>query len=210
MIFPDTPETRERAAREVAAGGVVAFRTDTFYGLGADPFNPAALRALKHLKGSDDGKPILVVVSDAQQSSRFFAGETETAEKVARLFWPGALTLVAEARDDVPQELTAGTSTVGVRLPDDELVRDFVRACGGALTATSANPSSCPPARSAREVADYFPEGLALIVDGGPAQSEQPSTVLGVSGAGARLIREGVVTRETILSKLLAINVILE
>jgi L-threonylcarbamoyladenylate synthase len=194
LIYPDSPETRERASNVVAAGGLVAFRTDTFYGVGADPFNPAALDSINALKGRD-GKPILVVAADAADAERLVAERTRTFELLAARHWPGALTLVASARAEVPELLTAGTGTVGVRLPDDEECRAIVRACGGLLTATSANPAGRPPARTAAEVADYFPVGLGLVIDGGATRTELPSTVVDVSGPEARLIREGVVTR---------------
>ncbi len=196
MILPDDEATRIRAAQSISAGGCLAFRTDTFYGLGVDPFNRAALRRLKSLKNREEGKPILILISDAAQAVRFMAGRSNLFETVCETYWPGALTLVVQARPELAEELTAGTATIGVRLPDDEDVRSLVRACGGALTATSANPSGEPPAQTASEVAGYFPGGLSLIVDGGAARSTQPSTVLDVSGDSARLIREGVITRE--------------
>jgi L-threonylcarbamoyladenylate synthase len=194
LIYPNTEEARERAARLAAEGYVVAFRTDTFYGLGVLPDDPSALRRLNELKGRD-GKPILVVVSDAEAADRLIAERTPAFELLAARHWPGPLTLVARARGEVSEILTAGTGTVGVRLPSDEDVRDVVRACGGALTATSANPAGQPPARTAREVADYFPRGLGLVLDGGPARTDSPSTVLDVTGPRPRLIREGVLTR---------------
>jgi L-threonylcarbamoyladenylate synthase len=193
-IVQDSAETRERAARVIAAGGVLAFRTDTFYGLGADPFNRAALRRLNELKGRD-GKPILVVISDEAHAKRFIAHRSELFNAIAHRHWPGALTLVAEAKPEVPEELTAGSRTVGLRLPDDENVRSFVRAAGGALTATSANLAGEPPARSAAEVARAFPSELDLIVDGGPSRVDKPSTVLALDGREPRLIREGAVSR---------------
>ena len=97
-----------------------------------------------------------------------------------------------------------------MRLPGDEEVRALVRACGGALTATSANPAGASPARTAREVANYFPEGLALIVDGGETRAEHPSTVLDVNENSARLIREGVITRRELTETLRAIGATLE
>ena len=194
LIHPDSPEARARASSVVADGGLVAFRTDTFYGVGADPFNPSALELINGLKGRD-GKPILVIAADAFDAERLIAGRTRTFELLAARHWPGALTLVAASRAEVPELLTAGTGSIGVRLPDDSDVRAFVRACGGLLTATSANPAGRPPARTAAEVADYFPEGLGLVIDGGAARTELPSTVLDVTGPEPRLIREGVVTR---------------
>ncbi len=194
MIVADGKEARERAAKIVAEGGVIAFRTDTFYGLGADPFNVDALRAINLLKGREGGKPILVIISGANEADRFIAHRSELFDALKERFWPGALTLVATARADVPEQLTAGTGTIGVRLPDEKGVRDFVRACGGALTATSANLAGRPPARTADEVMSYFTAGLSLIIDGGVARSDRPSTVLDVSVSPPRLIREGAVS----------------
>ncbi|MFL6254234.1 MAG: L-threonylcarbamoyladenylate synthase [Pyrinomonadaceae bacterium] len=194
LIYPDSHEARERAARITSSGGLIAFRTDTFYGVGADPFNPAALELINELKGRD-GKPILVLASDAEDAERLIAERTRTFDLLAARHWPCALTLVASARTGVPELLTAGTGTVGVRLPDDAEARAIVRACGGLLTATSANPAGRPPARTAAEVAAYFPKGLGLVIDGGATRTELPSTVVDVSGPTPRLIREGVVTR---------------
>ena len=193
MMMADGPEAHARARRVVAAGGVIAFRTDTLYGLGVDPFNRAALGALRALKGREEHKPVLVVLGEATDAGRFTASGAKLFEALSARFWPGALTLVVAARTEVPAELTAHTGTVGVRLPDDEEVRALIRACGGALTATSANRAGQTPARTAAEVAAAFPNGLDLIIDGGTARSAQPSTVVDVSGPEARLIREGVV-----------------
>ena len=98
-----------------------------------------------------------------------------------------------KAREDVPDELTAGTGTIGVRLPDDSEVRALVRACGGALTAPSANPAGLTPARTANEVIKYFKAGVDLVIDGGEVVCDQPSTVLDVSGDVPRVIRKGAV-----------------
>lgn len=204
MVTKDTPQAREQAAALVRAGGLIAFRTDTFYGLGADPFNAAALRKLLALKGRNDGKPVLVVIGDAAEVARFAARRSKLFDMLAARHWPGALTLVVSAHAHLPHELTAGTGTIGLRLPADEEVRALVGTCGGALTATSANPAGQMPARTAEEVARSFPDGLALIVDGGAARTEEPSTVLDVTGDEARLIREGAVSwrelQETIKS----------
>lgn len=195
-ILKDNEQTRMVAAGAVASGGVIAFLTDTFYGLGADPFNTEALQRIYALKGRDGGKPILVVLSDTVEAERFIHSRSELFEAVSRRHWPGPLTLVVRARDEVPEEITAGSGTVGLRLPADESVREFVRSCGGALTATSANPAGAPPARTAAEVVGYFPRLLDLIVDAGTARSDAPSTVLDTSGAALRLIREGAVSRQ--------------
>ncbi len=210
MILVDGPETRARAARMIAAGGVIAFRTDTFYGLGADPFKPDALDHIKTLKGREDDKPILVVVSDTSEVARFVVEQTPLFDALAARHWPGALTLVAAARPDVAVALISTTNKIGVRLPADEDVRALIRACGGALTATSANRAGQPPARTAHESARYFPEGLALIVDGGETRAVHPSTVLDVSENPARLIREGAISRRELHQTFRAIGASLE
>ncbi|MGB8509127.1 MAG: L-threonylcarbamoyladenylate synthase [Pyrinomonadaceae bacterium] len=194
IILPDNDHTRAQAARIVRGGGIIAFRTDTFYGLGVDPFNEGALKRLKKLKGREDGKPILVVIGEATIADKFFAVKSRLFDVLSERHWPGPLTLILDARDEVSVELTAGTRTIGVRLPDDDDVRAFVNECGGALTATSANAAGKPPARSAAEVFTYFPAGVTVF-DGGASRTERPSTVLDLTGADARLLREGVVTR---------------
>lgn len=198
MIIAQSIETLARSAEIISRGGVIAFRTDTFYGLGVDPFNAAAVQKVKDLKGREGNKPILVLISDLEQLARLIENRSTAFEQLAKQFWPGALTIIGEATDQLPSELTAGTKSVGVRLPDDEGVRELVRVCGGALTATSANPSGEPPARSAAEALNYFGESVDLVVDGGAAKIDQPSTVVDASGSEVKLVREGVIGWEEI------------
>ncbi len=190
------------AAKTIARGGVIAFRTDTFYGLGADPFNGEAVRKIKQLKGREDRKPILIVISAEDQIDRLVTERTRSFNALAERFWPGPLTLIGKAAAQLPDEITAGTGTVGVRLPNDDKVRALVRECGGALTATSANPSDQEPAKTAQEVHEYFGDAIELIVDGGPARSDLPSTVVDVCELEPRLIREGVIAWADIQSAL--------
>jgi L-threonylcarbamoyladenylate synthase len=193
MVIRDGMEAHLRAARIIASGGTIAFRTDTFYGLGVDPFNPDAVSRIKELKGRDDGKPILVVISDKSVVDRFSSELSHAFKSLSSKYWPGPLTLVVRAKAELPEELTAGTGTIGIRLPDDEKVRTLVDACGGALTATSANLSGTPPASNANEVLEAFSDKLDLIIDGGQTLSTKPSSVVDVSGNGVVLIREGVI-----------------
>jgi len=195
VILKDNAETRTEAAKIIAAGGVIAFRTDTFYGLGADPFNSLAIGKIRLLKGREEAKPILLLISDESEVDRFIQ-QAEFFKLVARKHWPAPLTLIGASRPEVPAALTASTHSLGVRLPDDDNVRELVRACGGALTATSANVSGQPPARTAKEVENYFPSGLELIIDGGEVTATEASTVLDVSSPEPRLVREGAVSRE--------------
>ncbi|HBB87283.1 MAG TPA: threonylcarbamoyl-AMP synthase [Blastocatellia bacterium] len=195
MIRSDSQTTRADAARIISNGGLIAFRTDTFYGLGADPLNPTAVAKIRELKSREDNKPILLLISDMDQLERFVGDQSGIFGLIAIGHWPAPLTLIGPARPELPSELTAGTNTIGVRLPDDENVRALVRACGRALTATSANVSGKAPARTAKEVEDYFPKGIDLIVDGGEVTITEPSTVVDLSGSEPRLVREGAIPR---------------
>jgi len=181
------------AAKIVSEGGEIAFRTDTFYGLGADPFNATAVARIRELKGREENKPILLLLSDASVADRFIADRSKAFEVVAKKFWPGPLTIVGVAVANLPPEITAGTGTVGVRVPADESVRELVRVCGGALTATSANPSGREPARSAEEVKEYFGDLVDLVIDGGEVTATEPSTVLDVTTSPPRVVREGAI-----------------
>lgn len=198
MILPYGARARSIAARIIRVGGIIAFRTDTFYGLGVDPTNHAAVGALSDLKGREAGKPILVLVADDEVVDRFVMRRSALFDQIAGSYWPGPLTLVALARPELSDQLTAGTGTIGVRLPDDATVRALLTACDGALTGTSANLAGHPPAKSADDVAAQFPTGIDLIIDSGQAEVIEPSTVLDVSGEVPRLIREGTVTRDAL------------
>jgi L-threonylcarbamoyladenylate synthase len=193
VIITLTTSSLSQISDVIARGGVIAFRTDTFYGLGADPFNGDAVRKIKQLKGREDHKPILIIVSDRAEVNRFIAAPTPAFDLLADIFWPGPLTLIGQAAPGVREEITAGTKTIGVRLPADDKVRALIEACGGALTGTSANPSHREPARAAAEVSGYFGDTIDLIVDGGEVAAIQPSTVVDVSGAEPRLIRAGAI-----------------
>ena len=200
MILSNTTESSQKAAEIVAAGGLIAYRTDTFYGLGADPLNRKAVTAIKTLKGREETKPILLLISDVDQADRFVKNRSKAYATLAECLWPGPLTIVGIAREALPEELTAGTASIGVRLPADEAVRSFLRACGGALTATSANPSGSAPARTAEQVADYFPAGIDLIIDAGEVTGTLPSTVVDAREGQPFLIREGAITQSELES----------
>jgi L-threonylcarbamoyladenylate synthase len=193
VLLEYSPPTIERAAELIGEGGVIAFRTDTFYGLGADPFNDAAVQRVKELKGREDNKPILIVISDLDQVARFITKPSHSFQLLSEEFWPGAMTLIGKAHPEVTTEITAGTGTIGLRLPNDERVRALVRACGGALTATSANTSHKPPATSAEMVSSYFGEKIDLIIDDGESRTDAPSTVVDATSDQPKLIREGVI-----------------
>lgn len=209
-IILGAEEGRERARSVIEAGGVIAFRTDTFYGLGADPFNRGAVARINKLKEREGLKPVLLLISEREVAERFCAERSQLYEKLTEHYWPGPLTVVCRARADVPPEITAGSQTIGLRLPSDDEVRALVRVCGGALTATSANSSGQPPARTALEVAAYFPNELDLIIDGGQSRTDKPSTVIDASRGRVSLIREGEIARSDLTHTLRALEIELE
>lgn len=198
MILTDNEEGRSYASTVVRQGGVIGFLTDTFYGLGVDPLNEDALIRLRNLKGREAQKPILLLISDRQIVDRFIVERSAIFDELAEIHWPGLITLVGNAKPTLSKALTAGTETIGLRLPASTAVCGLVDACGGALTATSANPSGAPPAREAHDVESYFSQRLDVIVDGGKAETSQPSTVLDLSQPEPRLIREGIVKRSVL------------
>ena len=202
MVIRQSTKSLPQIAETVQGGRVIAFRTDTFYGLGADPFNASAVQRIKQLKGREEQKPILIVISDRELVARFIDSPSATFNLLVENFWPGPLTLIGTARLELPSNITAATGTVGLRLPDDDEVRELVRACGGALTATSANPANQPPSETAQDVNNYFPNGIDLIVDGGPARINRPSTVVDATGVEPKLIREGVIAWDTLATDL--------
>ena len=185
----------------VRGGGVVAFPTETFYGLGVLPFDERAVRRVFDLKGrSATTSPVLVLVRSRADLEALVSEITPTAERLMETCWPGPLTLVFRASASVPALLTAGTGTIGIRLSAHPDVRRLLEAVGGALTGTSANRSGDPPATTAEEVQRSLGADVDLILDGGPTPGGLPSTVLDTTVTPPRLIREGCVPRASLLS----------
>lgn len=184
------------AARLVRRGGVIAMPTDSFYALGACALDEAAVRRVCTIKGQREHKPILVLIADRAQLDVLVAGVPPAAAVLMDRFWPGPLTVVFPASPRVPSVLTAGTGTIGVRLPAPLLLRRLLRETGP-LTGTSANRTGMPPARTAREVEQAVGADVDMIIDGGPSPGDLPSTVVDTVGT-VRLLREGPIGRAAI------------
>ncbi len=194
------PSLRE-AADIVRKGGVIAFPTDTFYGLGACPFNAHAVQRIFGLKGrSLPSAPILVLVRSRADLQTLVSEITPAAERLMEACWPGPLTLVFRASAAVPPVLTAGTGTIGVRLPAHPDVQRLLQAVGGPLTGTSANRSGQPPATTVDEVERALGDGVDAILNGGATPGGLPSTVVDTTVTPPRLIREGRVPTAAVLS----------
>jgi L-threonylcarbamoyladenylate synthase len=181
------------AAAALAAGELVAFPTETFYGLGAAALRPAAVRRIFEVKARPEGKPLLVLVDSIAMVERLAARVPPRARELMARHWPGPLTLVVEAAAVVPPEVTAGTGTVGVRLSAHPVARGLVSALGEPITAPSANPSGAPAPTTAAEVIAYFRAGVALVLDAGATPGGEASTVLDVTTDPPRVIRAGPV-----------------
>ena len=188
----------EQAAAAIRRGGVGAIPTDTIYGLAGDPFQPKAVQKILRLKGRPEDKPILLLVDSLRQVETLAARWPEAFERLAARFWPGPLTMILPAAPCVPARITAGTGTVAVRLPGSVLTRELIRAARVPLTGTSANRSGRPAAESAQQVQQQFPTGLDFILEGGPARTHAPSTIVDLTGE-PRVIREGVIPAEAVL-----------
>jgi L-threonylcarbamoyladenylate synthase len=180
------------AARTLTLGGVIAFPTETFYGLGVAALDGAAVDRLLALKGRPPGKPLLVLV-DSVAMAESVAEVSPAARALMARHWPGALTLVMAARARVPDGITAGTGTVGVRMSPHAIACGIVTALGAPVTAPSANPSGVPPPTIAAEVLRHFGSGIDLVLDGGPTTGGAPSTVLDVTVEPPRVLRAGAV-----------------
>ncbi len=182
-----------RCREVIKAGGVIAYPTDTFYGLGVDPRNQAAVRRLFDIKGRQTGQPILLLIKSSAEVKVWAANVTPAAEELMKNFWPGPLTLVFSAKQGVLAELTGATGTIGLRVPGNELTRKLLEFLGTALTGTSANSSGGPEPRTARDVADDIGGRIDLVLDAGMAAGGRPSTILDVSNGPPKVIRAGAV-----------------
>jgi len=187
---PD-PEALDAAAAVLRSGGIVAFPTESFYGLGADALAPAAVRRIFAIKGRPDGKPLLVLVDSVEAALALAVEASAGARTLMAQHWPGPLTLVLRAAPTVPVEVTAGSGTVGVRVPGHAVARGLARAAGRPLTAPSANPSGGAPPTVATEVARYFEGQLDLILDGGATAGGEGSTVADCTVWPPRILRQG-------------------
>jgi len=189
-------QERESIARAVAvvkSGGIIAFPTETFYGLGVDPLNPEAVKRLFGIKRREPGKAINVVADDIGRARGMLKSVPPDASELIRKFWPGPLTILLFCTPQVPSILNGGTGKIGIRVPSHPVSMQFLRALGQPVTSTSANRSGLPPAHTPEEVEESFGGEIDLILDGGPTPGGEASTVVDATLRPPRLIREGKV-----------------
>ncbi len=188
------PSDLDRAAGLLRSGKLVAFPTDTFFALGA-VIEDAPVRALFAAKGRMEGNPVPVLLASADQVGKVAetGPETAVAEALAREFWPGALTIVLPAKASVPESVTAGTGTVGVRVPNHALARQLMEAADSPLTGTSANLSGEQPCKTAAEVMAQLSDIIDAVVDAPCGEHTAPSTVVRFTGSRPEILRQGSV-----------------
>jgi L-threonylcarbamoyladenylate synthase len=186
-------ENITQAIAALGRGDVIVFPTETLYGLGADALNFAAVDKVFQLKGRDLRNPIPVLVSDLLMLDALVAEISPLAKQLMACFWPGPLTLVLPARDDIPRPLVNTSGGVGVRISSQPLARKLVDMLGRPITATSANPSGQPAARTVAQARAYFSGAVEIFVDGGKLTSPSPSTVAEVVGETVAIIRHGAI-----------------
>ncbi len=181
-----------RAVVVIKQGGVVAFPTETYYGLAVDPFNRQALERLFQIKQRPAAKPILTLIAELGQLPLLAADTPRLFSPLMAKYWPGPLTLVFPAISGLSSILTAGTGTVGVRISSHPVAQAMVQLAAMPITATSANISGRPPALNVLDIKEQFGDKVDLVVDGGSTPGGSGSTVVSCEQNGLMLLRQGV------------------
>ena len=197
-VLPPTAAAMEEAAAILRTGGVVAFPTETVYGLGANGFDAAACAKIYEAKGRPSDNPLILHIAHRDMLDEVALAVPEMAERLLAAFCPGPLTLVLRRRAAVPASITGGLATVGVRLPENDVARALIRAAGFPLAAPSANTSGRPSPTTAAAVLTDLAGRIPLILDGGPCRFGVESTIVDVTGDVAVILRPGAITREMI------------
>lgn len=194
----NTPEDRPLvlAAEVVQAGGVIVYPTETLYGIGANALHPKALRRVRKIKRRTDPKPILVIVPDVAAAEPLIQGPDAASRTLMETFWPGPLTLVLRSSPLVPQELTLGAGTIGIRVPASTLCLRLLRMCECPITSTSANLTGQPALKTIPEIQLALAPGVDLYLDAGELPQSDPSTVVDMTVSPPRVLRRGAVPFE--------------
>jgi L-threonylcarbamoyladenylate synthase len=196
LIAANDPQALPWALDALERGELAVIPTDTVYGLAARLDRQEALERLYTAKGREANKAIPVLISDAERLPSLTDGAPDGVAEFAARFWPGPLTIVLPCADSVPVLVTAGSGTIGVRMPAHPIALEIIEGCGGALAVTSANRSGEPSLRDAREVAEALGASVEIIVDSGMTPGGVASTVIALTDAGPHILREGPISLE--------------
>lgn len=189
-MISDDQEIR-RAAAILRGGGIVAFPTETVYGLGADAFNPLAVARIFEIKNRPFFDPLILHIADFNDLSKLVMDIPIHAERLIHRFWPGPLTLVLSKKDEVPDIVTAGLPTVAVRMPQHPIALDLIQKAGCPIAGPSANPFGYVSPTTAGHVREQLGDQVDLILDGGPCEVGLESTIISFIGEKPRLLRPG-------------------
>ncbi len=194
-VNSDNPEQSAiaEAVRILKKGGVIAYPTETFYGLGADALNGQAVKRVFLIKGRDFSNPLPVIIGEKRDLERYVEAIPAAARSLIERFWPGGLTLVFRASQEIPPDLTAGTGKIGIRLSSHPVAAHLAAAMGNPITATSANPSGAAECSSIQDVFRILGEKLDAVVDGGKTPGIAGSTIVDVTVAPPAVLREGII-----------------
>jgi len=188
-----------RAAQTIRSGGVVVFPTRGLYGLGADPFSPAAVQRIFKIKGRRAGKALLVLIADMNMLERVATTPNAMALDLMHRFWPGRVTFILGARKQLPAALTGTSGKIGVRLVAHPVAAALVRALDGPLTGTSANISGAGGCATIQAMDTRLLHDVDLVLDAGPLAGGPGSTVVDVTGRTPVILRQGAIASTTIL-----------
>jgi L-threonylcarbamoyladenylate synthase len=192
FISLNHPKAIQRALEVIKSGGVIAFPTDTVYGIGVSAYQEEAITKIYQVKERSQLKAIPILISDAEVLEQITTEILPSTKKIINHFWPGPLTLVLPKQSALPNNLSQDNS-IGVRIPDDNLTRALLRQ-SGPLAATSANLSGQPSAQTAFQVLEHLGGKIDLVLDGGPTRGGEASTVVDLSGEQPKIMREGPIT----------------
>lgn len=191
-----TPAEAQKAAEILARGGLVAFPTETVYGLGANGLDPDAVRTIFEAKGRPQDNPLILHVPEEGWLERYCQDIPQSAHALARRFWPGPLTMILKRKPIVPDVVTAGLDTVGMRCPDHPVARRVIELCQLPIAAPSANTSGRPSPTTAQAVWEDMAGKIDAVVDGGPCAVGVESTIIDLTATPPRLLRPGGITLE--------------
>lgn len=194
------------AGEILKAGGLVAFPTETVYGLGGDALNPASSKKIYEAKGRPSDNPLIVHIAHMEALPDIVKEVPETAKKLAKAFWPGPLTMILHKSEAVPRETTGGLDTVAVRMPSHPVALAFIEAAGGYVAAPSANRSGRPSPTRAEYVAEDLDDRVEMILDGGDVELGLESTIVDLTVEPPVILRPGFVTEEMLRETLGAVE----
>lgn len=192
-VGPESYEGIDEAKEALLSGGVVAFPTESFYGLAVNPMDEEAIDRLFRLKQREADQPILLLIPYIESLDKYVLEVSEVARSLMKKHWPGGLTLLFKARPSISQRLTAGTGKIGIRFSSHQIAIALARSVNSPITGTSANLSGRPACTSAMEVYENFNEGV-LIIDGGKTAGGKGSTILDVTVDPPMILRKGMIS----------------